>query len=91
MSNFIKKIFGMPKSPVAPVQDKAQVEAMQKQTEILDKQEKRLEEEEKTAKSRMAARSASRRKGRGGYRLLLSSSRSNAQTGIKGSGSTLGG
>lgn len=91
MSNFIKKIFGMPNSPVAPVQDNAQVEAMQKQTEILDKQEARLEEEEKNAKSRMAARSNSRRKSRGGYRLLLSSSRANAQTGIKGSGSKLGG
>ena len=91
MSNFIKKIFGKPKMPDTSAQDKAQVEAMQKQTEILDKQEARLEEEEKTAKSRMAARSNARRKSRGGYRLLLSSNRANAQTGIKGSGSTLGG
>jgi len=91
MTNVIKKIFGKPKMPDTSAQDKAQVEAMQKQTEILNKQEARLEEEEKTAKSRMAARSTSRRKGRGGYRLLLSSSRANAQTGIKGSGSTLGG
>jgi type IV secretory pathway VirB10-like protein len=91
MTNIIKKIFGKPKMPDTSAQDAAQVEAMNKQTEILDKQEARLEEEEKTAKSRMAARSASRRKSRGGYRLLLSSNRANAQTGIKGSGSTLGG
>ena len=91
MANVIKKIFGKPKMPDTSAQDAAQVEAMRKQTEILDKQEARLEEEERSAKSNMAARSASRRKGRGGYRLLLSNNRSNAQTGIKGSGSTLGG
>lgn len=91
MSNIVKKIFGKPKMPDTSAQDKAQADAMRKQTEILDKQEARLEEEEKTAKSRMAARSSSRRKSRGGYRLLLSSDRDNAQTGIKGSGSTLGG
>ena len=91
MSNIVKKIFGKPKMPDTSAQDKAQADAMRKQTEILDKQEARLEEEEKTAKSRMAARASSRRKSRGGYRLLLSSDRDNAQTGIKGSGSTLGG
>ena len=91
MSNVVKKIFGKPKMPDTSAQNAAQVKAIERQTEILDKQEARLEEEEKTAKSRMAARSASRRKSRGGYRLLLSSNRDNAQTGIKGSGSTLGG
>ena len=91
MSNVVKKIFGVPKMPDTSAQDAAQAEAMRKQTEILDKQEARLEEQEKTAKSRMAARSTSRRKSRGGYRLLLSSNRSNAQTGVKGSGSNLGG
>lgn len=91
MTNVIKKIFGGPKVPDNSAANKSQTEAMQKQADILAKQEARLEEEERTAKSRVAARSKSRRNQRGGYRLLLSSDRENAQTGIKGAGSMLGG
>jgi len=87
----VRKVFGTLKLPDTSAADKAQTDALKRQTEILDKQEARLDQEEKAAKTRMAAKSASRRKARGGYRMLLSSDRSNAQMGIKGSGSNLGG
>ncbi len=80
---------GMFSTPRAPTnQFAAQQKAMDRQAEILAKQEARLESEEMSARGRAASSARSRR--RGGYRLLLSPSRTNAQVGIKGSGDTLG-
>ena len=84
-------IFSKPKIPDTSKQMKAQADAMEKQSALLDKQEARLDAQEMSAQRRAQASSMARRRGRGGYRLLLSSARGNAATGIaKGSGTTLG-
>ena len=84
-------IFSKPKIPDTSAQMKAQADAMAKQSALLDKQEARLDAQEMSAQRRAQASSAARRRGRGGTRLLLSSARGNAATGIaKGSGTTLG-
>ena len=83
-------IFSKPKIPDTSKAMKAQTEAMAKQTALMDKQEARLEQQEQQAQSTAAASARARRRGRGAYRLLLSPTRTNAATGIKGSGTTLG-
>ena len=84
-------IISKPKMPDTSAAQKAQAEAMEKQTEMLNQQEARLEAQEQSAQRTAAASARSRRRGRGAYRLLLSSMRGGAAaTGIKGSGTTLG-
>ncbi len=81
-----------PKMPDTSAAEKAQSEALEKQTEMLNQQEARLDAQEKSAQATAAASARSRRRGRGAFRLLLSSARGgSAATGIKGSGTTLGG
>ena len=82
-------IFSRPKAPDTSAADKLQKENMEKQQEINEKQEKRLDQQEKDQQSRIAARLRARRTG--GRRMLLSSARTNAATGIKGSSNYLGG
>jgi len=81
-------IFSKPKMPDTSAAMKAQTSAMERQAELLEKQEARLEAEEGSARRTAAASARARR--RGGYRLLLSPTRTNAQVGIKGSGEKLG-
>ena len=85
-------IFSKPKIPDTSKQMAAQTEAMEKQSAILDKQEERLDAQEKSAQRTAQASARARRRGRGGYRLLLSAARGgSAAQGIqKGSGTTLG-
>lgn len=90
MGSIISRIFGSPKMPDTSKAMAAQTQAMEKQSALLEKQEARLEEQEKTAQRQASGAARARRRGRGSYRLLLSPSRSNAATGIKGSGTTLG-
>jgi len=84
-------IFSKPKMPDTSAANKMQEENMKKQDEINKKQEERLDAQEKDAQSKLAGAARARRRGRGGYRLLLSSARANAQTGIKDSADKLGG
>ena len=84
-------IFSKPRIPDTSEAMKKQTEAMEKQSAILDKQEERLAAQERSAQRTAQASARARRRGRGGYRLLLSPARANAATGIsKGSGTTLG-
>jgi len=85
-------MFSRPSVPDTSAIQKAQLEAMKKQSELLDKQEARVDAEEKQALSQASARARARRMGRGGYRLLLSPMRGAAAAqGIKGTEATLGG
>lgn len=85
-------IFSKPKIPDTRPQMEAQQKAIDKQTEILEKQEMRLEGQEKAAQRQAASSARARRRGRGGYRLLLSAARGGtaAQGLSKGGNTTLG-
>tara|TARA_R110000782_G_scaffold24057_1_gene62390 strand:- start:5 stop:259 length:255 start_codon:yes stop_codon:yes gene_type:complete len=71
-------IFG--KTPKPPAPDPAIAESQKRQEDILKKQEIRTSEKEKSANDKIQARKRAMRKG--GQRILLSSTRENAQTGI---------
>ena len=70
-------LFGTPKPP-AP--DPAIAKSQKRQEDILKKQEIRTAEKEKSGNEKIQARKRAMRKG--GQRILLSSARENAQTGI---------
>jgi hypothetical protein len=64
----------------APAPDPAIAASQKRQEETLKKQEIRTSEKEKSANDKIQARKRAMRKG--GQRILLSSARENAQTGI---------
>lgn len=90
----IRRLVSKPKGPSA-----AEIQARQRADRALADQLKRQKEREakldkaESEKLSSAASpiSRSRRRGRRAYRLLLSGSRANASSGIKGSAGTLGG
>jgi hypothetical protein len=93
----IRRLVSKPKGPSA-----AEIQARQRADRALADQLKRQKDREakeakldkaKSEKLSSAASpiSRSRRRGRRAYRLLLSSDRNNASSGIKGSAGTLGG
>jgi len=82
-------LFKAPKMPDMSKSIAAQTKAIEQQTAILEKQEEQLMSQEQAAMQKAQATAKARR--RGPYRLLLSTMRPDAQTGIKGSGEMLGG
>lgn len=82
-------LFKAPKMPDMSKSIAMQTQAMEQQTALLEKQEEQLLSQEQSAMKKAQATAKARR--RGPYRLLLSSTRPDAQTGIKGSSGILGG
>ena len=82
-------LFRAPKMPDMSKSIEMQTQAMEQQTAILEKQEEQQMAQEQSAMKKAQATAQARR--RGPYRLLLSTRRPDAQTGIKGSSGTLGG
>tara|TARA_R100000995_G_scaffold84862_2_gene65316 strand:- start:1851 stop:2123 length:273 start_codon:yes stop_codon:yes gene_type:complete len=81
MSSVFRAVTSIFKAPKPPKPDPRIAQAQARQEAILAKQEARTLEREKSEKRKLSARKKARRSG--GMRLLLSSDRANAMTGIE--------